>query len=68
MPTGARKLMDDHVKMIRARRVAEQRQAAIRGARSREPGQMHARAGDPWIPGCAGTRRRGLTTASDSID
>ena len=38
-PTGARQLMDDHVKMIRARRVAEQSRPSFRAARKRrEPG------------------------------
>jgi GntR family transcriptional repressor for pyruvate dehydrogenase complex len=32
---GARRMMDDHIKMIRARRVAEHSQASFRGAASR---------------------------------
>ena len=54
---GARKLMDDHVKMIRARRVSEHARSkplSRSSPRKRGP-RATSRASGPWVPACAGT-------------
>ena len=57
-PAGARQLMDDHVKMIRARRVAESRQSFRRRRESAGPGPHAGSSKQPLDSGLRGNERR----------